>query len=620
MAAEQVFDGTRKIRAFVPALLSALIVWLCVKAIGPVDLADVGTTFASFSPAKWALACALTAVSFWAVSKYDPLVANSLQLNISKIDAQKMGWRATAVAQLAGFGLFTGTFVRWWCLTSRHQRQDKTGLKEAFTLTCGVTGTFLFGWACTLGIVSLIAGGLGVVSPWIGVGTLGVLAAICLARLFSKKLAFPTPRLGFVAKSINLTALDTIAAAGIIYVFLPDSYDSFLHIYLIFLLSFVIGMISGLPGGVGPFEIAMMYFLPQAAPSELIPAFLAFRLVYYVLPAAIALAILAKGSKGILDPVSKAQNRHAFPAFLSSVSSLGADLIHQNQLQLVHCEVSESSSLITSKNAVDIVFRSPLSDRFGMDRSISSLMSRSASKGNKLCIYQCDPATALIARHAGMKAFKFSAEAIVKTRNFDISAPQYAKLRRKTRKADKALVTVNSNHFDFADLSAINRSWIADHGSEHGLSTGRFTKSLISRQRIYVAFQSSRPIAFVTFSTSNSEWTLDLIRHHSQCPDGTIYALIAQAIHDAKMQRIENLSLGCVPLCPPLHDQSITGRVSKFLFQRNAKLKGLYQFKQVFSPNWHDRFVAFSSVWHIPASILVVFQAIHYPPQMEENS
>jgi phosphatidylglycerol lysyltransferase len=620
MATEQVFDRTHKLRTFVPALVSAIIVWLCVKAVGPVDVANVWATFVSFSPETWLLAAVLTWLSFKAVSKYDPLVAKFLNLNIDAKQAEKMGWKATAIAQLAGFGLFTGSFVRWCVLTSKQPDKDKVILKQAFTLTCGVTATFFLGWLFTLGLAVTLASAGGQIPPVFGYGAAAILAAFCLSRVAANKLPFRVPSFGFVAKSTNLAALDTLCAAGIIFAFLPDSYDSFLNIYLIFLLSFAIGMVSGFPGGLGPFEVSMMYLLPEASPSELIPAFLAFRLIYYVVPAFLAIAALVLGKSGISLLQTDTGESRTLPGLLSNFSTLGADLIYQNQLQLVHCNVSNSSALISSKNAVDIVFRSPISNRIGMKDSISSLLSRSASRGNKLCIYQCDPSTAIVAKHAGMIAFKFSSEAIVKTSDFIVSSPQFAKLRRKTRKALKENITVNSNHFDFADLSSINRSWSTQHGTEHGLSTGRFSKSLISRQRIYVAFQSSRPVAFVTFSTSESNWTLDLIRHQENCPDGTIYTLISHAIFDAKLEHVDAVSLGCVPMSPPMQDSSVSGRIAAMIFQRSGSLKGLYQFKQVFAPNWQERHVAFSSIFHIPASIFGVFQAIHHPPKIEETS
>ena len=616
----QAFDTSQKIRSLVPVLISAVIVWLCIDALGPINVAAIWQTLLEYSPQKWALAAVFAWVSFTAVSRYDPLVADFLNIDISNKRAEQMGWRVTAVSQLAGFGLFTGTFLRWKLMSFFGVISEKPLLVQATKLTCGVTGTFFYGLVLVLAPVTILAGLQGYIpGTYIAFVALG-LVVLGVGSIWAKRLPFRAPDIRFSVKAATLTFIDTAFAASIIYLFLPETYDSFLHVYLIFLIAFGVGMISGLPGGVGPFEMSVLFLLPTANPSDLIPALMAYRAIYYVLPAFAALLSLVWINRSNSKEGSFLEDVGSLSGMLGNMPALGADLLSQNQMRLINCDVSNTAALVTSTNTVDIVFRTPIGSRLDLSQSISSLLDRARSHGKNLCIYQCDTMTANIARSAGMKAMKVSAEAVVNASLFDLSLPAYSKLRRKLRKALKDGVSVDTNHYDLSDLRSINMSWIGVHGSERGFSTGRFSKSLLTRQRVYVAFQSSRPIAFVTFSTSPKEWVLDLIRHNPNCPDGTIFTLIAHAIEDARLAGITDVSLGCVPLSPPVQSTSFLGRVSKIIFVRNKSLQGLFQFKQVFVPKWHDRHIAFSSILYAPRTIMDLIKVIHKPPEIQKIS
>lgn len=619
MISEQVFDTSQKLRSFIPVLISGIIVWMCIDALGPIDIAASLPILIDIAPHKWALAGLFAYISFKAVSRYDPLVAGHLGLDISFQQAEKIGWRTTAIAQLAGAGLFTGTFLRWKQLGKIESYQSDNALKDAALLTGAVTSTFFYGCALVTGATVICAAFAGIV-PGVFAVAVAFLAVIVLAvsRLTaSKRARFPS--ISFSLRAFAFTAVDTIFAAAIFYIFLPSTFDSFLAIYLIFLVSLSIGMISGLPGGVGAFEVAMLYLLPEAAPSDLIPAFLAFRVIYYVLPTLVAAFSLTFDKNTNRPQAGSFVDTTAIPKFLAKLPELGADLVCQNQMRIFSCKENNTSALISTSKSTDIVFKAPIGDRLDLSASVSSLLAHAASRGKALCIYQCNATTAKIARHAGMRDFKFSTEAVVKTSSFDLKDPEYAKLRRKLRQALKQGISINTNHYDISDLRSINMSWIGLHGREHGFSTGRFSKSLISKQRVYVAFQSSRPVAFVTFSTSTHGWTLDLIRHNPKCPSGTIFSLIAQAIDDARESGVKQVSLGCVPLAPETHTAAVFGIVFKTIFNRSKGLKGLHQFKRVFNPIWKDRFIAISSFRQLPLIAISLFAQIHRPPKLEEN-
>ena len=126
-----------------------------------------------------------------------------------------------------------------------------------------------------------------------GLLIIGLTALFRLARITENNLLVRLVRsrktiMGFVF----LTFVDTIFAALIIDLFIPPNFAPFSTIYLAFLLSFAIGLVSGLPGGFGPFEITMLMLLPGIDPTVLVPALIGFRIVYFAIPATLAVLFI----------------------------------------------------------------------------------------------------------------------------------------------------------------------------------------------------------------------------------------------------------------------------------------------------------------------------------------
>lgn len=116
---------------------------------------------------------------------------------------------------------------------------------------------------------------------------------------FARKLTrrwtqFRVPPLRIAASQAALNALDLACAAGALYVLLNLGsrlpFNEFLAIYL---LALIAGIASQVPGGLGIFETAMLLLLRDALPiPALVGGLLVFRLVFYFIPFALALAVL----------------------------------------------------------------------------------------------------------------------------------------------------------------------------------------------------------------------------------------------------------------------------------------------------------------------------------------
>ena len=112
-------------------------------------------------------------------------------------------------------------------------------------------------------------------------------------RIRQWEFELPTPRL-FVAQAL-ISCLDWILAAGVLYILLPDSLPLTFRAFLgIFLLAQIVGVASNVPGGLGIFEAIMLVFLAQYFPAAaILGGLVAFRAIYYLLPLALAMVLLA---------------------------------------------------------------------------------------------------------------------------------------------------------------------------------------------------------------------------------------------------------------------------------------------------------------------------------------
>jgi uncharacterized membrane protein YbhN (UPF0104 family) len=77
------------------------------------------------------------------------------------------------------------------------------------------------------------------------------------------------------------------------YVLVPDEPQvGFITVSVIFVSATLLGFASHTPGGLGVFDAAMLVALWEFDKEELLAGLLLFRLLYYIVPFAISLAIL----------------------------------------------------------------------------------------------------------------------------------------------------------------------------------------------------------------------------------------------------------------------------------------------------------------------------------------
>jgi phosphatidylglycerol lysyltransferase len=102
------------------------------------------------------------------------------------------------------------------------------------------------------------------------------------------------PTLGISTGQLAASIVDLSCAAAALYVVLPEaahiSYAAFLAV---FVLSVVAASATGIPGGLGVLEYVVVLALPDVPTEQLLGRLLAFRIIYYIVPLALAASLMA---------------------------------------------------------------------------------------------------------------------------------------------------------------------------------------------------------------------------------------------------------------------------------------------------------------------------------------
>jgi uncharacterized membrane protein YbhN (UPF0104 family) len=133
---------------------------------------------------------------------------------------------------------------------------------------------------------------------WMGVVLLVVAAVyVALSALHRKPFRFfrwhiPLPPLKLTLYQIAIACGDLLVAAAVIYAVLPPVEGGYLKVLGVFMLAFVVGVLSHVPSGAGVFEWVLLKALPEEQAPAVIAAIIAFRVIYYWAPLLIAAPML----------------------------------------------------------------------------------------------------------------------------------------------------------------------------------------------------------------------------------------------------------------------------------------------------------------------------------------
>jgi phosphatidylglycerol lysyltransferase len=302
--AQPSFGRAHKPRLAILALLAVTALGLAAlhHLFGQVHLADVRIAVHAMAPIAIATSLLLTICSYLILTLYDHLAL--------QIGDHPVRWRTAALASFCsytfshnlGLGLITGGSARLRIYGAAGLGPGDVARVIASASLAFWGGVFSMGalvmalHPVTLGgfplepviqraIGWVMAAGIAIIVFLLGDGPIAV-------RLLGWTLRLPSRRQAI--GQIGIACVDLALASAALFVLVPDAglalYPTF---FLAYVIAIILALISHVPGGIGVFEAIVLAALPTVDRPGLIAALIVYRCIYYLLPLAVALLLMA---------------------------------------------------------------------------------------------------------------------------------------------------------------------------------------------------------------------------------------------------------------------------------------------------------------------------------------
>lgn len=267
------------------------------------NIQEVLVALKTFSHKDIAIAAAFVVFGYLTLTFYDLFALRAIgKTKVPYPVAALAGFTSYSIGHNVGASVFTGGAVRYR-VYSLH------GLSAVdVAKVCFIAGlTFWLGNVTVLGLGILYtphaASAIDHLPYWVN-RTFAVIALLVLASYViwvwrvpreigrsNWKVTLPNGPLTLLQIAIGIIDLSCCAAA--MYMLMPaEPYIGFVELGVIFVSATLLGFASHSPGGLGVFDAAMLVALWQYDKEDLVAGLLLFRLLYYITPFALALAIL----------------------------------------------------------------------------------------------------------------------------------------------------------------------------------------------------------------------------------------------------------------------------------------------------------------------------------------
>ena len=276
--------------------------WVLHQALDDYRYADVVTALRNLAPGQLLAALLGTVLSYLVTTGYDWLALRYIR--------RPLPWRQFGFAALVSYAFSNSVGLSMLTASSLRYR-----LYVSWGLSAVDVARIILFTTLTLWLGILAVGGAVLVLDPLDVGAipgldlsarpLGLLLLVLpLAylllgllrrqplRIGPWELPMVRPRLALPQLAVG--ALDWIMAAVVLHTLMPADVLSLGQVIGVFMVAQIAGLISQVPGGLGVFESLVLVLLKGRMPAaDLFGALLAYRLLYYLLP--LALAALALG-------------------------------------------------------------------------------------------------------------------------------------------------------------------------------------------------------------------------------------------------------------------------------------------------------------------------------------
>ena len=248
------------------------------------------------------LAVLATFVSFLALTGYDASSLRYVGAPVKYRVAAETSFIAYALSNTVGLGVLTGGAVRLRLYGAAGVEAGTITRAIAFNAAAFILGISVVGAAALLwGARSVapvlhlptLALQLGAALILLGAAVLIVLCRDGRERKLFGRIQLRLPSASLALQQLLFSAVDIAATAAVLWFLLPDGAIDFPAFTGFFAIAIVLGVLSHVPGGLGVFEAIMLVALHDRVPAEALAAALVlYRVIYYVLPLLLALALL----------------------------------------------------------------------------------------------------------------------------------------------------------------------------------------------------------------------------------------------------------------------------------------------------------------------------------------
>ena len=306
--------------------LVGMVLWGLQKASAGISFDAMVAGIGATSPTALLGSFAATFLSFVALLGYDFSGLRYAHARPPLTAALLASFCGFAIGNTVGLGAFSGGAVRY-------------RLYSAAGLSPGQIARVIFFIAITFGIGLATITALGLVlrteevSRLLGappeplrsaaaviLASATAFLSFCALRRKPLRLGpveFTPPGAHLVLMQIGLTALDILAAATALWVLLPAAGTSFIAFAAVYAAALSLGVLSHVPGGLGVFEVAILFAIGnKAPPSAMAAALVVYRAIYFLLPLLLATVLLAsfEARRALDSEIGQRVSRAACPS------------------------------------------------------------------------------------------------------------------------------------------------------------------------------------------------------------------------------------------------------------------------------------------------------------------
>jgi glycosyltransferase 2 family protein len=295
--------GWNRIGVLLSLTIITVAVVVLVRMLRDIDVADVVDAIKAVAPRHIAIAAFFVAAGYFTLTFYDLFALRTIgRKDIPYRIAALSGFTSYSIGHNIGATVFTGGAVRYRIYSA-------WGLDAVeVAKICFVAGlTFWLGNATVLGLGVIYAPLAGTAIDQLPpMANRGIALVILVILISYVGWVWSAPRMigggGWKVRlpdgpstlvQIGIGIVDLGCCAIAMYTLLPDEPNiGFVTLAVIFVSATMLGFASHAPGGLGVFDAAMLVALWQFDKEDLLAGLLLFRLLYYIAPFVLSLAIL----------------------------------------------------------------------------------------------------------------------------------------------------------------------------------------------------------------------------------------------------------------------------------------------------------------------------------------